>query len=156
MDDKLRIQLTSPQLLHVHTQGGSAGITDYNRLKNKPCINGVELAGYLTSEGLHIVSEDTVEGWAEHPTYVPRNGEIVLYTNYAEDEHGNPIPAIKVGDGNAFIADLPFVGDDIRSNLLEHINDRVAHVTDEEREFWNNKLNYDYNIGDETLILNRN
>ena len=166
MSDKLRVDLTSQLLLHVDAKGkenfslsmssGMARITDYNRLRNKPSINGVELIGNQTAASLHIVSENTVEGWSQTPTYVPKNGEIILYTDYAQDEHGNPIPAIKVGDGSAFVADLPFVNDDIRTDLLGHINDRVAHITNEERSFWNNKLNYEYDVGDENLILNRN
>ena len=166
MQDKLRVALTAPASLRVETRGadpltlqltgGGSGTSDYNKLKNRPTINGVELTGNLTSESLYIVSENTVAGWAATPTYIPKDGELVLYTDYSHDEKGNPIPAIKVGDGGAFVADLPFVNDDIRLDLLSHINDRVAHVTDEEREFWNNKLNYEYDVGTENLILNRN
>ena len=166
MDEKMRVELASPELLRISTQGsqplalhmsnGVAGITDYNRLKNKPSINGVELIGNQTAESLYIVSENTVEGWSQTPTYIPKNGEIVLYTDYAKDDQDRPIPAIKMGDGSAFVADLPFVNDDIRNDLLEHINDHVVHITDEERNFWNNKLNYEYDVGDENLILNRN
>ena len=166
MNEKLRIELASKDLLHVHTQSnqtlslcmsnGVSAITDYERLKNKPSINGVELIGNQTSASLYVVSENTVEGWGQTPMYIPKNGEIVVYTDYAKDDNDNPIPAIKIGDGNAFIADLPFVNDDIRNDLLDHINDRVVHITDEERNFWNNKLNYEYNVGDENLILNRN
>ena len=155
MNDKLRVELTSPELLRIQTMGnqslslsmsnGVAGITDYNRL-----------TGDQTSESLYIVSENTVEGWSQTPTYIPKNGEIVLYTDYAKDDRDRPIPAIKMGDGSAFVADLPFVNDDIRNDLLEHINDHVVHITDEERNFWNNKLNYEYDVGDENLILNRN
>lgn len=166
MKDELKIALTAPASLCVETQGASplclqlgnavSGTRDYNRLVNKPTINGVELTGHQTSESLYIVSENTVSGWAQTPTYVPKKGEIILYTDYAQDDQENPLPAIKMGDGSAFVADLPFVNDDIRINLLEHINDRVVHITNAERNFWNNKLNYEYDMGDENLILNRN
>lgn len=166
MKDELKITLTAPASLCVETRAADplclqlgnavSGTRDYNRLQNKPTINGVELAGNQTSASLYIVSENTVSGWAQTPMYVPKQGEIILYTDYAEDDQGNPLPAIKMGDGSAFVADLPFVNDDIRNNLLAHINDRVVHITDEERRFWNNKLNYEYDMGEETLILNRN
>lgn len=152
--DAFGIKIKPKQPLSVQVGGVSPGTSDYNSLRNKPTLNGVEIAGNLTSQSLYIVSENSVAGWTENPTYVPRAGEIVLYTDYAHDDEGNPIPAIKVGDGNAYVADLPFVGDDVRLNLLEHINDTVSHVTDAERAFWNNKLNYD--VEGEELFFNRN
>ena len=152
--DEFGIKIKPKQPMSVQIGGVSPGSNDYNSLRNKPSINGVELAGALTSQSLYIVSENTTAGWAENPTYIPKKGEIVLYTDYAHDESGNPIPAIKTGDGAAYVADLPFVGDDVRLDLLAHINDPAPHVTDAERAFWNNKLNYD--VEGEELFFNRN
>ena len=164
MKDELKISLTAPDSLRVDTQGAEplslrlgnavSGTSDYNRLRNKPVINDVELIGSLTSQSLHIVSENTVDGWAENPSYIPKRGEIVIYTDYGIGKTGEPIPAIKVGDGSAYAADLPFIGEDQRQELLEHINDTTVHVTDAERAFWNNKLNYD--VEGEELLFNRN
>ena len=166
MKSELKITLSAPASFCVETRaadplnlqlGNAVSSTkDYNRLINKPSINGTELIGDLTLSSLRIVSENTVEGWAQTPTYVPKQGEIVLYTNYAQDDQGNPLPAIKIGDGSAYIADLPFVNDDLRNDLNAHINDTTVHITNAERSFWNNKLNYEYDLGEETLILNRN
>lgn len=152
--DEFGIRIKPKQPLSVQVSGVSPGTSDYNSLRNKPTLNGVEIAGNLTSQSLYIVSENTVAGWASNPTYIPKAGELVLYTDYAHDDQGNPIPALKVGDGNAYVADIPFVDEDVRVTLLAHINDTVSHVTDAERAFWNNKLNYE--VDGEELFFNRN
>ena len=78
---------------------------------------------------------------------------LVVYTDYAkktDPETGKTIyiPNFKIGDGNAYLIDKPFVGDDIRSILEEHIEDTGLHIQPGEREFWNNKLNYEEPEGD--------
>jgi len=35
------------------------------------------------------------------------------------------------------------VGDDIRDKLLTHINDSSIHVSNEDRQFWNHKVDID-------------
>ena len=73
-------------------------------------------------------------------SYIPKKDQILIYLDKTTID-GAAIPGIKIGDGLAYCADLPFVGDDIVSQLLAHIADTVLHVSPEEREFWNNKLN---------------
>lgn len=94
--------------------------------------------------------------WQENPMYVPEKGEIIIYSDQTVID-GVEYPGIKVGDGKAYVVDLPFVADasaqDITKELREHIQDSVAHVTQEDRNFWNNKLNCEL-VGDE-LIFNR-
>ena len=53
------------------------------------------------------------------------------------DSEGNItyIPGIKIGDGLAYLIDLPFTD----SELIDHINNTTIHVTAEEKNFWNNK-----------------
>jgi hypothetical protein len=137
------------------------GVSDYNALTNKPSINGVTLSGNMSTQDLQIVSENTTAGWNSNPQYLPKAGEICIYTDYMtiQDDMGNDVtyPGIKIGDGNSYLIDMPFVGDDTRYLLLrrlqEHENDAVVHVTQQDRDFWDNKLNYDVN--GETLILTR-
>lgn len=92
--------------------------------------------------------------------YVPERGQIIIYSDHGTITKNNQtynVPGIKIGDGSAYLVDLPFVGDDqIQTVLLAlqtHINDTTVHVSLSDREKWNNKLNYD--ISGETLILNR-
>jgi hypothetical protein len=37
---------------------------------------------------------------------------------------------------------------------MNHINDSIAHITAEERTFWNNKINLE--VKGEELLFNRN
>ena len=172
MEQKLRIDLQSADALRLSLQGEApgtirlqapaAGTANYERLTHKPRINGVELMGDQSSEDLRIISENTVSGWAARADYIPRRGEICVYTDYAavEDDQGHTltVPGIKIGDGNAYLADLPFAGDDLRYLILrelrQHAGNSDIHVTPQEKAFWNAKLNYD--VSGEELILNRN
>lgn len=124
-------------------------IKNYEMLTNKPKINGVELFGDKTAYELGLaykIKYDTVEGWSNNREYIPLKGELIIYTDY-DKQDGVEYPAIKVGDGLAYAVDLPFVGDETRDLYLTHINDTVVHITQDEREFWNNKvrcyINYD-------------
>lgn len=110
---------------------------------------------------VHNVYTDTTQNWNEKIGYIPNRGDIVIYTDKGTivDDYGETVnvPGVKIGDGNAYLIDLPFVGADVRYQILTelraHTENRVIHVTDEERQFWNNKLNCTVNNGN--LILNR-
>lgn len=71
--------------------------------------------------------------------------------NLVYDSEGNPvmvpvfIPGIKVGDGKAYVQDLPFIDQDLRALVDEHIWNTLIHVTAEEKEFWNKKVNINDN-----------
>jgi hypothetical protein len=41
-----------------------------------------------------------------------------------------------VGDGQTLLKDLPFTD----MVYYDHISDPIVHITQEEREFWNNKV----------------
>lgn len=109
-----------------------------------------------------LATRDTTQNWNELRTFIPLRGEVIIYTDHGtiQDEFGNDInvPGIKIGDGNAYLIDLPFVGNDERhyilSELRSHEGNQLIHVTQEDRDFWNAKLNYQ--IEDKTLVLNRN
>lgn len=105
---------------------------------------------------------DTTERWNSKINFIPLRGEIIVYSDHEQVDDGYEnkinIPGIKIGDGNAYLIDLPFLGSDSRydaiyQELREHINNDYAHVTLEEKNFWNNKLNY--NLDEENLIFNR-
>lgn len=101
---------------------------------------------------------DTTANWANALGFIPLKGEIIVYSDYAEMDDGNGgtvyVPNFKVGDGLAYCVDLPFVSDDLRESLSAHVLDRTAHITDEERQFWNNKVRcYMDTISDEEEYL---
>ncbi len=96
----------------------------------------------------------TVAYWAERTDYIPQIGEIVVYSDRTVID-GVSYPGVKIGDGKAYGVDLPFVGDDKVSAVLDildrHINDNSVHLMPGERERWNNKL--DCRVDGERLIL---
>lgn len=99
---------------------------------------------------------NTTEYWEQKPTYVPYKGLIIVYSDYATtvlDGKTVNVPGMKIGDGSAYLIDLPFIGDNMRSILEEHIHNAIVHVTQEEKDFWNAKLNCEFQ--NEQLILNR-
>jgi hypothetical protein len=108
-----------------------------------------------------LARRDTTENWNRKRSFIPIRGEVIIYMDagHMENDQGETIdvPGIKIGDGLAYLIDLPFVGDDAKNQILselqEHIGNTSIHVTQENREFWNNKLNYE--MSGETLILNR-
>lgn len=91
---------------------------------------------YENGEKVARVISGTVEYWRTQSSYVPPKGTILIYTNYMIDEDRN-IPAFKIGDGNAYAVDLPFIGG--TEQLLDHISNLGIHVTQNEKLFWNSK-----------------
>lgn len=140
-------------------------ITDSNFDENQLPLGSVAYnsAGErVTGQAIvHNVYTDTTANWNEKLYYIPERGDIVIYTDKGQitDDYGEivNVPGVKIGDGNAYLIDLPFVGADVRYQILAelrtHSGNTEIHVTNEEKEFWNNKLNCVVNNGN--LILNR-
>lgn len=126
---------------------------NYELLKNKPRVNDVVIVGNQTVQDLQIVRRGTREFWDAQIDYIPPAGQIVLYTDY----YGEDKPAVKFGDGSAYLIDLPIASEgmtqEVMGALNAHIEDTEIHVSRADRAFWNNKLNYA--IDAEELILNR-
>ena len=87
---------------------------------------------------------------------------LYIYTDYKTIEKDGQqylLPGLKVGDGTSYLIDLPFLnsGDNSAINqiIMDHINNNVIHITQNERSFWNSKLNYQSQLINETLIFNR-
>lgn len=61
----------------------------------------------------------TSEEWAALPDYVPENNELIIYTTML-NENGIPVlqNGLKIGDGDTFVGDLPFIG--APSQTLNH------------------------------------
>lgn len=159
MEDKLTLTLQDQSNLSIDMADNppgfelqmtvpSAGTSNYERLKNLPQINGVTLIENKTPADLHIVSENTSAGWDEDRLYIPKSGEICVFSDTGK---------IKIGDGVVPVVDLPYIAqsdyDAVMDELHEHTQNYQIHVSSEDRERWNNKLNYEI-VGGE-LIFNR-
>lgn len=168
---------------YVHIKVGDVGSNATLNVNNTGAIdiyyNGIQIsADMLTENNIYTFVYDgshwnvlgdiaaknimigTTAEWATRVNYTAPRGTILVYTDhgtYTNNGTTITVPGIKVSDGLAYVNSLPFVGDDvaasIRSELNDHINDNVKHITSAERTFWNNKLNCD--ISGEILQLNR-
>lgn len=120
---------------------------------------GIDVGSSGMGPNVARIEVRTTEEWSNYLQYIPPARRIIVYSDRSII-NGVPIPGIKIADGLSYVVDLPFVGDDVTSEILrslsEHVNDRTIHITEQERQFWNNKINYDINEGLETLILDRN
>lgn len=118
-------------------------------------------SGYITASDVTTVN--TTSYWQSHATYVPRNGEIIVYSDGETIEVSGQtvnVPKVKIGTGNEYVGQLPFVGQPTAEKLDAHIADTVKHITSAERALWNGKLNISTSQAEhfvnETLIFNRN
>ena len=115
------------------------------------------------------LKRDTTANWNAAIGFMPLKGEIIIYEDYQQitvKENGEDviknIPGIKIGTGNVYVQELPFIDKDLRDRLIEHIEDQEIHVTLGEKAFWNNKINIDdwstseSEIVDDNLIFTRN
>ena len=135
---------------------------NYESLINKPTINSVVLTGALTARdlGLGNVYYDTTAAWDAQPTLITEEAAIYIYSDHQiyEDEAENQIPiaGLKIGDGSSYLVDMPFVTDNMSAALINHLADNVAHVTAEERAFWNHKVSayMDHEVS-ELLVLSK-
>ena len=100
---------------------------------------------------------NTEEYWNSQTACIPPRGCLVVYTDHGRTEDGRDVPALKIGDGDAYLADLPFItgtDPDLVRRLEDHLLDPDIHATPAEKERWNNKLNCE--VEGTTLVLNRN
>lgn len=113
-------------------------------------------------DGINIYCKTTAE-LNNDINFIPERGAIVIYLDHntmIDDVSGEPlvVPDIKIGDGNAYCIDLPFVRDAVCNSILTQLNAHMSnssiHVTPAEKQFWNQKLNYE--IEDDILVLNQN
>lgn len=108
-----------------------------------------------------LILSNSTAGWRSNNTFIPSAGQIIIYTDkatYEEDGQTITVPGIKIGDGLAYGIDLPFLGEketeQILNTLTTHIGNSTIHITNDERELWNNKLNC--LLTGEILEFNRN
>lgn len=97
-------------------------------------------------DNVHI---DTEENWNSQIALIGKKGHIYVYSDH-DTIDDQPVPAIKIGDGSAYLIDIPFV-----DSSLYHIKDSTIHVTLEDKEFWNSKVRcyMDMNVNDSEELL---
>ena len=80
----------------------------------------------------------TNSSWETEGRVISVKGTIYVYTD--DDPNSGKSPRLKIGDGLAYICDLPFVTDDLANIINGHIADDKVHITNTQRQFWNDKV----------------
>ena len=117
--------------------------------------NWIRNQGFNEVEIPNVIVKTTAE-WQAMSNYIPPKDTILIYSDYSTIILNNTtynVPGIKIADGLAYGIDQPFVGEDVKAQVLSHINNSDIHVTSEKKTFWDNKLNC--NISGEILVFNR-
>ena len=167
INSKLLVRRDSSQnwiLLNPILKSGEIG---YDTTIGKHKIgNGVDRLVNLPFFALDIDLNDkitcilkTTEEWEENNTLISQKGTFYIYTDYQiiqKEGQSITIPGIKIGDGLAFVVDLPFITDFLADTIIDHINNYTMHITQQEREFWNNKVtSYIAQRNNEELVLDK-
>jgi len=66
--------------------------------------------------GAAKLSIDTSANWAERTSYIPKKGEIIVYSDW-KTFGGSDFPGIKIGDGATAVNDLLFSNTALYSDL---------------------------------------
>lgn len=103
---------------------------------------------YQSGSGECKVLYNTTVYWNSRPDLVAKRGYLYVYSDYKEVDN-QLIAGIKVGDGTSYLIDMPFID----KPLDDHIADTVKHITNAEREFWNNKVRCFIDPNDEENIV---
>ena len=97
----------------------------------------------------NVIYKTTYE-WNMTPGLKSKKGFVYVYTDH-QFLDGKEIPGIKLGNGTSYVIELPFL-DDI---YARHLLDDERHITQAERDFWNNKERCYGDGSNETLIFTK-
>lgn len=85
----------------------------------------------------------TTAEWETHPSFIPLDGEPVIYSDYktvVKDNTVEYIPGLKLGNGVTAVNDLPFIDsgfNPIETNAIEIVYCETAENTPKNVEFGN-------------------
>ena len=87
--------------------------------------------------------------WNSQPQLISAAGYVYIYSDYRQNSQGKNIAAMKVGDGQSYLIDMPFTD----SLLYDHADNTIIHLTQQERDFWNNKVRCYIDIQNEHNLI---
>jgi len=123
-------KLTNGKIVRVNDYGGTVLYYAWNAETQH--WDDVDFGGGSSSS----IFYGTTQYWNDQPQLVAIRGGIYVYSDHSKDTEGKDIPGIKIGDGTSYLIDMAFTDE----KYARHIMDSVIHITQEEREFWNNKV----------------
>ena len=122
--------------------------------------NGKLYIGDKEVSGGAAIHYGTTAYWNSQSTLIGENNHIYVYTDYTTITFNGEIknvPNIKIGDGNAYLIDNPFITTSVEQLINLHINDTIQHITAEERAIWNDKVRcYLSENNNETIVFTTN
>ena len=147
----------NPNTIRVNIESGQYEIFNGSALSHSALSNlDFESSGHQ-GKGFAGIKIKTTAEWNQQPELLTSSGILYVYSDYAHDELGNPIPGVKIGDASGTPLILkPFVGDNILEGLEEHINNTSIHVTQAEKNFWNSKSNIPEVLDNDMLKFDNN
>ena len=77
---------------------------------------------------------DTTENWNNKPDLKTEVGDIYIYLDQKDLSEHN-VPRLKIGNGG-YLIDIGFIDQD----YYDHIRNTTVHITQKERENWNDKI----------------
>lgn len=110
-------------------------IIDLTRLNDYDLL----LKKYIKDKGLDSIRVNTTAAWKEQADYAPPAGQLIIYTD-GNVVDGVNYPKFKVGDGNAYVIDLPFTEGEFEAALTQHINNATTHLSTADREKLENSV----------------
>lgn len=90
----------------------------------------------------------TTSEWAAQTSLVSEEGIIYVYSDH-QTKDGTNIPGLKIGDGKAYVVDLPFID----TLYIDHIADTDIHITATERTKWNKAITATMSSSDAENVL---
>lgn len=105
---------------------------------------------YIKNKGLDSIRVDSTVAWSTQTSYVPPKGQLIIYMDGTTVD-GVTYPKFKVGDGNAYVVDLPFTEGDFEAQLQAHLANQSAHLSAIDRTKLENSVVV--SLEDENLIL---
>lgn len=131
-------------------------ITEINDVVNATYKEPTEVTLKAMQEfyGIQSVQYGTTEHWNLQKTLIAVKGMIYLYSDFKKvtGENGKEyyIAGVKVGDGNSYLIDMPFLNSDLAA-MSEHISNTKIHVSQADRLLWDSR--YKISEKDGTLII---
>lgn len=123
----------------LSAQISAAAISGRLNVSN-PMTGNLAFSGRVADAPIHY---GTTDQWNSQPDLVGKKGHIYVYSDFGETKINGEkvaVPNIKIGDGNAFLIDNPFLTATVDDIINLHITDTDVHISAEERDFWNEKV----------------
>ncbi len=156
-DGKFYIDTSTRRIL-INPDTSSADKISY--IRDGVMTNVAAVLDDLLAQSSVSIEVHTTEEWSgEAGRKISKQGTFYVYSDgYLAEDGVTYIPRLKLGDGNAYIMDLPFLDGPLLNMIVQHINNGEVHITQQERLFWNRKLNVDdsQQIVNNSLVFNRN